>query len=564
MRLSIHRKGVSALLLCMTICIINAQAQTVGLILSDSAAFNGYTLFSPIPYPVTYLIDNDGMLVHSWERTDRVAGMAYFLETGELLRPSRIPNQNFNTSGAGGFVELIDWEGNTTWEFTYNSDQYRPHHDIEPLPNGNVLMIAWELKTYAEAIAAGRDTALLVDGELWPDHIIEVEPTGPSGGNIVWEWHVWDHLIQDFDSTKENYGVVADHPELIDLNWDPGGNNAGIADCIHSNAIDYNEELDQIMLTVRKFSEIWIIDHSTTTAQAAGHSGGIYGKGGDLLYRWGNSQTYRHGTASDRKLCAPHDGSWIEEGNPGESNILVFNNGQGRPQGNYSTVEEIVPPIDSTGNYTIEPDTTYGPAEPIWIYQAANPTDFYSQTWSGAQRQPNGNTLICEAINGKFFEVTPDTDIVWIYINPVTDIGPVYQSTVIPPPENRLSKILRYAPEYPGFEGHTLVPLGPIELYPGVYERETTALKNIVLLQNTPNPFSDETAIRFQLANGCQVTLTVYDITGQSVSTLVDGHTDAGYHTVILDAGNFPNGVYYYQLKTAQGTQVRRCVLLKD
>ncbi len=112
-------------------------------------------------------------------------------------------------------------------------------------------MIAWEYKTATESIAAGRNPDLLHDGELWPDHIIEVEPTGTSGGDIVWEWHVWDHLIQDYDSTKENYGVVADHPELIDINF--GGRQV---DFNHINSIDYNDEFDQILLSVNFFKEI--------------------------------------------------------------------------------------------------------------------------------------------------------------------------------------------------------------------------------------------------------------------------------------------------------------------
>jgi hypothetical protein len=90
----------------------------------------------------------------------------------------------------------------------------------------------------------------------------------------------------------ENYGVVVDHPELVDLNFSSGGPPGG-ADWNHINSIDYNETLDQILLSVHNFSEIWVIDHSTTAAEAAGHSGG------DLLYRWGNPQTYDAGTAAE-------------------------------------------------------------------------------------------------------------------------------------------------------------------------------------------------------------------------------------------------------------------------
>ena len=107
------------------------------------------------------------------------------------------------------------------------------------------------------------------------------------------------------------------------------------------NAIDYNPDLDQIALSVRGNSEVWIIDHSTTTAEAAGHSGGKRGKGGDLLYRWGNPLTYRAGTASDQRYFQQHDVEWVRPGYPGAGNLTCYNNGLGR--GNYSTVDEFTP-----------------------------------------------------------------------------------------------------------------------------------------------------------------------------------------------------------------------------
>ncbi len=260
-------------------------------------------------------------------------------------------------------------------------------------------MIARETKTDAEAIAAGRNPDMIPHrGELWPDHIIEVEPIGPTGGNIVWEWHVWDHLIQDYDPSKQNYGVVADHPELVDINF-----GSARADWIHMNSIDYNEEFDQILVSVNAFQEIWVIDHSTNSEEAAGHTGGNSGKGGDILYRWGNPQAYRAGNANDQKFFHQHDAQWIESGYPGESNILVFNNGRDRPDGLYSSVDEIVPPVDENGNYSLTPGFPYGPEVQTWVYTAESPTDFYSPNLSGAQRLPNGNTLICNGANGYFF-----------------------------------------------------------------------------------------------------------------------------------------------------------------
>jgi hypothetical protein len=224
------------------------------------------------------------------------------------------------------------------WEFEYSSDQYLQHHDIEKLPNGNVLIIAWELKSFEEATMAGRNPDLMSQDKIWPDHIIEVQPNGSSGAYIVWEWHVWDHLIRDFDSTALNYGVVSDHPELIDINYIGTIPNPLGADWNHINAVDYNAAFDQIIISVRHLSEIWVIDHSTTTEEAAGHFGGNSGLGGDLLYRWGNPQAYDAGDATDQKLFVQHDFHRIESGLPREGNILIFNNGRGRPGSNQTRV----------------------------------------------------------------------------------------------------------------------------------------------------------------------------------------------------------------------------------
>ncbi|MCH8816071.1 MAG: aryl-sulfate sulfotransferase, partial [Chloroflexi bacterium] len=409
---------------------IDAEGNNLGLLISTEGAHEGYTLFSPILSTDTFLIDSDGKVVHSWASDFRTLPV-YLLENGNLLRSAVLgPEANpvFLGGGVTGRVEVIAWDGTVVWEFEYSDDTHSLHHDVERLPNGNVLMIAWERKTAAEAIAAGRDPAKLTDDDLWPNQIIEVQPTGASGGDIVWEWNAWDHLVQDFDSEKANFGVVADHPELIDLNFILLAGH----DWHHANGIDYNAELDQIILSVRTFSEFWVIDHSTTTEEAAGHTGGNSGKGGDLLYRWGNPQAYGAGDDTDQTLFTQHDAQWIDNGLPGEGNILVFNNGLFRLDGSYSSIDEIVPPVDSFGNYSLDAGQAYGPESPVWTYMAEEPADFFSALISGVQRLPNGNTLIDEGNSGNFFEVTPDGQTVWRYVNPVTGDGPLPQGGTIP------------------------------------------------------------------------------------------------------------------------------------
>jgi hypothetical protein len=445
---------------------VHAQ-QTVGLFINGESSYDGYTLFTPISSTNTYLIDNEGKQVQSWVSDFRPGQSVYLLETGNLLRTAQYAPggvSRFIAGGNGGRVEEYTWDGTLVWDYIYSDDQHRQHHDIERLPNGNVLLVAWEYKSYAEAIAAGRSPSLLTDGELWPDHIVEIEPVGPTGGNIVWEWHVWDHLVQEHDPTKDNYGIVGAHPELIDINYTvAAGPNAGRADWNHTNAIDYNETFDQIILSVHGFNEIWIIDHSTTTEEAAGHTGGNSGKGGDLLYRWGNPEAYDRGGAADEKLFRQHDSQWIETGYPSAGNVLIFNNGLGRPGGDYSSVDEIVPPVDELGNYYLEPNAAYGPSDLLWSYAADPPSDFYAQNISGAYRLPNGNTLICSGPQGTFFEVTPAKETVWRYVNPITGTGPITQGQ--PAMGNAVFRAYRYGPDYSAFDGKDLTPSDPLEQF---------------------------------------------------------------------------------------------------
>ena len=282
---------------------------------------------------------------------------------------------------------------------------------------------------------------------------LKSKKTGKTTGEIVWEWHVWDHLIQEYDPQKENYGKVAEHPELIHINpieWmidiseedidqlkalgyisgssdsdsddhhgGPGGGNMFNpmhGDFNHTNAVSYNPELDQIALSVLGFSEIWVIDHSTTTKEAAGHTGGKRGKGGDLLYRWGNPMAYGAGILEDQQLFSQHDVQWIKPGLPGAGHLLVYNNGRGRFEGDYSSADEIVPPLDEEGNYIREPGEPFGPDLPIWTYSAPNKSDLYSPFLSSVQRLGNGNTLICSGNNGDVIEVTADGEKVWNYL----------------------------------------------------------------------------------------------------------------------------------------------------
>ncbi len=518
--------------------------QTVGLFLNDATATEGYTLFASLGSTKTYLIDNCGRKVNEWASGYTVGNVAHLLPNGSLLHACRIVNADFAVGGLGGRVELLDWAGNVTWHYTVSNATEAHHHDAVALPNGNVLMIVWEAKDSSEAVAQGRNPAT-TGAELWPDKIIEVQPTTPGNGNIVWEWHAWEHLVQEFDSTKANFGVVADHPERININYyDPTSE----VNWLHCNGLAYNADLDQIALSSHRLDEIWLIDHSTTTQQAAGSTGGTRGKGGDLLYRYGNPQTYNRGTVADQKFYGQHNIEWVPAGDMYAGMLKVFNNGNGRPAGAYSTLEIFQPPMDIAGNYIIAPGQAFGPTAPVWTYED-NPS-FYSQIISGLQRLPGNHTLVCEGTSGHFFEIDSSGATIWDYVNPVQAAGPLTQGDSVF--GNSTFRAVRYLPDYPGLAGQDLTPGDRIEGNPlpltglclGAARPDEAVAASFELF---PNPFSSQFTLRRSKADAA--TLHIIDLNGRVLQTQRIVGKEV---TVATD--DLPAGFYFVQLAGSSQT----------
>lgn len=504
-RLKIQSLLVFGLLICLQGLTILPAQPTLGLLQKDSTSFDGYTLFAPVFSDTTYLIDNCGRKRNAW-RSAYLPGLAAFLlPDGDLLRTARLSQAVFAGGGIGGRIERFDWDGNLKWWFQYADSTVHQHHDIRMLPNGNLLVLAWEAMSEAEALSRGRNPALLTKDGLWPDHLIEISPDSGHGGTIVWEWHVRDHLIQDFDSSKADFGDPARFPERIDLNYT--GVFGDQADWTHCNAVAYHPGLDQIVITSRNFSECWVIDHSTTSAEAAGHSGGRYGKGGDLLYRWGNPAAYGRGTVVDQILFQPHDAQWIADSLWGGGDILIYNNGPGRPAGNYSSIEQISPPYDSAGGYLLSFSRPFGPVTPSWQYVAPDTFSFYSANISGMERLPGGNTLICEGAPGRFFEVDSGGTVVWEYLNPVGQGGPFAQGSM--PRGNNVFRCNRYAPAYGAFQGRALMPGLPVERNPLPLPEDCDPVGLEVgkeaVLRYWPNPVEGVLWVEWWPAGGRQV-----------------------------------------------------------
>jgi len=490
------------------------NAQTMGLTVVEDGSLEGYTFFSPFSGTKAYLVDHCGYLVNEWDRGTRPGLAAYFLDNGLMFRTYKadLVGPFTSASNAGG-LELVDWDNNTVWSYEINTATQLSHHDAVYMPNGNILVLTWELVFEDEIIELGRDpNEIAQEGFMWSERILELEPVGNNEANIVWEWGIKDHYIQDFDASKLNFGVVSEHPELFNINLPDlnSPNSNSTRDWNHFNAIDYNPALDQILISVRNSDEIWILDHSTTTAEAATHTGGLYGKGGDILYRWGNASAYRRGPVSAQKLFGQHGVNWIQDGLTDAGKILIFNNGNGRPGSNYSAGEIISPPQDANGGYIVPAADPYGPDDSEWEYGDQPSENFYSAFLSNAQRSN--------------------------------------------------FRAYKYAPDYPGFEGLDLTAGETIELgeNPLACTFVITSIENEALVEMEINYQPNSGTIQIHNPQINQANFSLVDLMGRQ---LLNVSINDVMHTV--EVSTQWTGIYFIHIKTPNGGLYTEKIFLK-
>jgi len=511
----------------------NFLIATIVLILCNniySQNFNGFALYNAQGDNTTYLIDESLNIAHTWTMSTECNYTVLLKDNGNLVRGTKNNPQTGGTSNSlngaasSGRVQEIDPLGNVVMDFIYSSPDYLSHHDI-CLIGDNVLLTAWEVKTAAEINALGGNAT----SDKWPTHFVEVANDGNGGGQIVWEWHIWDHLIQDTDPSKPNYGIISENPQLIDINMitgggGPGGGGGGPGggggDWFHVNGVDYNEDLDQIAFSSRFASEIYIIDHSTTTAEAASHSGGNSGMGGDILYRWGNPSNYNM-PGPQIIPGAVHDVRWItDDGRPNGGFLQIFNNIG--VSNNQSSVDGIDAPVDPNNpyNYYRANGQAFGPSSYSTRYVCA----YSAPGQSASDRMYNGNIFVNASGGqggaGVMYEVDQNGTIVW---------GPYNADS---------QKAFRYECEHPA-----ITSLEPYMNSTATTSCFSTSFEDLQteLISIYPNPSNGNVNIILS-ADIKEISLKVHNSIGQEILKLDNLKV---YNTQKIDLSNYPQGFYH-------------------
>lgn len=565
----------------------------------NSKSYNGYTLFGS--GGTTYLIDMEGHVIHSW----KIGTNPRFTDNGTLLDAMGGNPSNQNT------WKELDWDGNVVWQYTETRTGYYPHHDFakiyDPkLGDSAFIYIANKDITAQECLNAGCDPKNNYTGAQM-DAVVEVD----MQGNVIWEWWFFDHVVQDIDSTKSTYGVIQNTPGRIDLNL---RGNPVKKDWLHCNSLDYNQDLDLVVIN-SVHGEFYVIDHGNTflKGDAAGSIALAASAKGNFLYRFGDPAKYDQGdppsvlenwekaTAGHKQIGGAHNIQWIKTGLPGAGNFLIFNNGQNlfelTPQ---SYVMEINPYLNksgvNTGNFVNPPLAGYNivsspddnlmkekknvSKQVVWRYSSKNNTTFFSTIGSSVQRLPNGNTFVCSMNDGHFFEIDPDdSSVAWEYINPVTHDGIKKIKVDNYPTWNADFRALRYSASHPALAGHNLVAGNTITGFtPDYYKPED--LTSIIEINeplignpnnlglNYPNPFRFSTEIPFEISKPQWIDLKIYNLSGNEIRTLASKTYPAGEYKLTWDGKNVNGqqvapGVYYYVLTAGSQVEAKKMIYVR-
>ena len=473
-------------------------------------AYTGVTIFSPFTVPTptasnpnwTYMIDMDGRLVHKWPCPNYTIMYGTILENGNLLRcvippEDKTLDPNALFFAGGGVLEEVDWWGNMVWSFKAYTAEYRQSHDLHRIWNKKLgayttLFVAGQAKTVADAQALGATNLPPTTG--WsPNAVYEVD----MNGNIVWVWSFYDHTCQSVDSSKSNYiANVANAPGRLDINLSNTQNAGPVKDWNHINSMDYNADLDYIVINSRNHNEFYVIDHGKTfvsTTNWAANKAAAAGPDGDFVYRFGAPMNYNQGARptwgsnGSVQIWGAHQIQFIQPRAytggpvlPGAGNFIIWDNHStnNNTLGGPSEIKEINPFVSGkngstlilSNSYVNPPLADYSSKTPaagmigwgkvnasnqvVWSYGSSSPGGANSSHISGCQRLPNGNSMGTSGEIGHIFEVNRAGALVWEYVNPVANGVPVkFMTEPTLMSANQVFRSYRYDVNHPGLKG---------------------------------------------------------------------------------------------------------------
>ncbi|MGE9985606.1 aryl-sulfate sulfotransferase [Desulfovibrio sp. SGI.169] len=400
--------------------------------------FNGFTVYEAKEQGVL-IMDMNGHEIQFFK------GLHGFppklLPGGHLLAQTGERNTRFSTQDKFDLVQ-VDWDGNIVWKF--NQYEYiedpgetpcwmaRQHHDFQR--EGNP--VGYYAPGMAPRVDGGNTLILghkdvhnprITNRLMLDDTVYEID----WEGNLLWEWVLSEHF--------DEIGLREDSKNTLFRNPNVRPARGGLADWAHTNSMsllgpnrhyeagDERFHPDNIIICCRDLNTTLII--SKRTGRIVWKMGPYYDETAELrAIGWIIGQHHAHmiprGLVGEGNIMVFDNGGWAGYGSPNPASV----NGEKYATRDYSRVLEINP-------VSMKIEWQFTPKELGKVF----PVDynrFYSPFVSGAQRLPNGNTLITEGASGMLLEVTRDHQLVWEYISPywggIVPINQVYRAYRVP------------------------------------------------------------------------------------------------------------------------------------
>jgi Arylsulfotransferase (ASST) len=387
--------------------------------------WSGYTVFQTESRAGAVLIDMNGNEIRRWEHI--VGYPVTILPGGYIMGGTvgRVTKEYTHVIGSDDLVQE-DWQGNVVWKFG-NADEVevegrkswsaRQNHDYvrEGAPVG------YYVPGMVPLVDRGNTLILSQRSGSWPEVTRDYLPRAARiievswDGDVLWEWMPAEHF--------EEFG----HSEAAKNTIMRGCKNQH---CVFLNTVsrlgpnrwyDAGDErfAPDNLITDDRGTIVFIISKKT----------------GKIVWKVGPDYTTSEALRKLGPIIGPHDSHMIPRGLPGEGNILIFDNGgaagfgppnPGSPTGEWNALRDYSRVLE------IDPTTL----EIVWEYSARTAgfaplmedSRFYSHYASGAQRLPNGNTLIANTTDGRIIEVTRESEIVWEYVSPYSVSDKVFSS----------------------------------------------------------------------------------------------------------------------------------------